>query len=291
MKQSRWAGTLIGAVAAALYGMNPLFTLPLYREGLGPGATLFFRYSLALLVLWPIFLFMRKPLRIARDEIVPVLFVGLLFAVSSLALFESYLYMDVGIASTLLFVYPVLVAVLMALFFHEKPGWATFASVALVTAGIALLNRGAGGKALNPTGFWMVMVSAFSYAAFMIAVNRPRLMKVDGLVIVFYSLLIGSILFAGEALFAGRTGMPKTAFGWMNAVGLALLPTAVSDLGTTVSIRMIGPTPCAILGALEPVTAVVIGTMVFGERLTPRIICGIVLVLSAVLLIVFRRKA
>ena len=110
-------GYLLGAVAAASYGTNPLFALPLYAKGFSPDSVLFFRYLFAL----PILAFMLKwrghSFRISRADLVPLVILGLIFALSSLSLFLSYNYMDAGIASTILFVYPIMVAVIMAMFF------------------------------------------------------------------------------------------------------------------------------------------------------------------------------
>ena len=71
-----------------------------------------------------------------------------------------------------------------------------------------------------------------------------------------------------------------------SAVRLAALPTAVSLLCTTQAIHYIGSTPTAILGALEPVTAVFFGVVIFHEELTARLGLGIALILVAVTLIV-----
>lgn len=289
LTRSRLTGVLIGAIGSACYGLNPLFTLPLYHEGLSPAATLFLRYALALAMAVPLLARFKKPFRLAPREVLPVLGLGVLFAASSETLFDAYLYMDVGIASTLLFVYPVLVAVMMSLFFRERFAWQTLASVTLVGVGIALLNHSAAGASLNPTGFGLVMVSALTYALYIIGVNRPRLRNVDGMTIIFYSLAVGTALYGFQALLAGHLTLPKAPLGWGCAAGLALVPTILAVIGTTLSIRLIGPTPAAVLGALEPVSAVLVGTLAFGERLTPRILLGIVLILAAVTLIVYAR--
>lgn len=101
-------GYVLGAVAAASYGMNPLFALPLYKEGMDPDSVLFFRYLLAIPLLGIMIKARGRDFRLKRKEIVPLIVMGLLVALSSLTLFLSYNYMDAGIASTLLFVYPVL---------------------------------------------------------------------------------------------------------------------------------------------------------------------------------------
>jgi drug/metabolite transporter (DMT)-like permease len=84
--------------------------------------------------------------------------------------------------------------------------------------------------------------------------------------------------------------VPHTVLGWTCAFCLALFPTIVSLVTMTISIRNIGSTSAAILGALEPITALLVGTLVFGEKLTPRICLGICLVLTAVTLLIAGKK-
>jgi drug/metabolite transporter (DMT)-like permease len=75
---------------------------------------------------------------------------------------------------------------------------------------------------------------------------------------------------------------------WACAIQLALMPTVLSLFFMTIAIKNIGSTPSAIMGALEPVTAVFIGVVIFGESFTTRLAIGIILILSAVLLIILK---
>ena len=113
-------GYILGAIAAASYGMNPLFALPLYKNGMNPDSVLFFRYLLAIPILAIMVWARGQSFRIQRNQIIPLIVLGLLIALSSLTLFQSYNYMDAGVASTLLFVYPIIVALIMAVFFKER---------------------------------------------------------------------------------------------------------------------------------------------------------------------------
>ena len=54
------AGTFYGAAAAACYGMNPLFALPLYHRGMGVNSVLFYRYVFALVLLFVWLKFFKK---------------------------------------------------------------------------------------------------------------------------------------------------------------------------------------------------------------------------------------
>lgn len=279
-------GYLLGAVAAATYGMNPLFALPLYDRGMDPDSVLFFRYLFAIPILGVMLRARGRSFRLQRRELFPLAVMGLLVALSSLTLFLSYNYMDAGVASTLLFVYPILVALIMAWGYREKTTPTTWLCIALALVGIALLCKSGDGSTISLLGAVLVFVSALSYALYIVGVNRSSLRHVATLKVTFYVLLFGLSLFVVRVGFGRDLVLPERWYLWGNLIALAVFPTAISFLCTTRAIQYVGSTPTAILGALEPVTAVFFGVTVFGERLTPRIGLGIVLIIVAVTLII-----
>lgn len=281
-------GYILGSIAAATYGLNPLFALPLYSAGMTPDSVLFFRYLFALPVLAAMIVWRGRSFRISMRQGGVLFVLGLLMAVSSLTLFLSYLYMDAGIASTILFVYPIMVAVIMALVFKEKVSAVTAFCIALALSGIGLLYKSEGDATLSLTGTLIVLASALSYALYIVWVNKSSLHTVATLTVTFYVLLFGLSLFAVRLLIAGQIAVPPAENWWLwgNLVALAVLPTAVSLVCTTAAISYIGSTPTAILGALEPVTAVIIGVCVFGEQLTPRILIGLIMIIGAVMMVI-----
>lgn len=279
-------GYLLAVVAATTYGMNPLFALPLYADGMNPDSVLFFRYLMAIPLLAAMLKARGRDFRVNREAVLPLAVMGLLMALSSLALFLSYRYMAAGIASTLLFVYPILVALIMAAAYHERISRQTMTCILMALAGIGLLYKGGDGATLSLAGTLLVFVSALSYAVYIVGVNHRRLRDIATLKVTLYVLLFGLVLFAGRLLTGTELTLPRTWYFWGNLLALAVLPTAVSFLCTTKAIQYIGSTPTAILGALEPVTAIFFGLTVFGERLTVREAVGLVLIIAAVTLVV-----
>lgn len=275
-------GYLLGALAAASYGMNPLFALPLYNDGMDPYSVLFFRYLFAIPILGIMLKARGRTFAVSRHDLLPLVVMGLLLAMSSLSLFLSYNYMEAGIASTMLFVYPIMVAVIMAIFFRERITAQTASCIFVALVGIALLYKGSDGATLDATGVMWVMVSALSYALYIVGVNRPRLKGIATLKLTFYALVFGFSIFIVCTDFGRALTFPSAWYKWGNLVALALFPTAISFLCTTQAIQYIGSTPTAILGALEPLTAVFFGVTVFGEALTPRLMFGIVMIIAAV---------
>lgn len=279
-------GYLLGALAAATYGMNPLFALPLYKAGMNPDSVLFFRYLFAIPVLGMMIIARGRSFKLKRKEVLPLIFMGLLVAFSSLALFQSYNYMEAGIASTLLFVYPIMVALIMAFVFKEKLTLQTLLCILLALGGIGLLYKSGDGSTLSLPGVVLVMASALSYAIYIVGVNQSALKEVATLRLTFYVLLFGLTLFLVRVDFGKSLYVADTWYLWGNLIALAVFPTAVSFLCTTQAIQYIGSTPTAILGALEPLTAVFFGVVVFGELLTLRLSCGILMIILAVTFII-----
>ena len=195
-KESKAKGFFFGILAAVSYGANPLGAKYLYEEGLNVESVLFYRYGLAALSIGVIIagkMLLGKrnashrastdpaatettgsyeTFRISRGELSTLTALGLLFVVSSLTLYCSFLYMNSGVACSLLFVYPVMTAVLMAMLYGEKITKATAVAIALSLVGVFLLYKGDGKTLLSTVGVLLVMVSALSYALYIIVANR-----------------------------------------------------------------------------------------------------------------------
>ncbi len=282
----RTKGYIVGAIAAATYGMNPLFALPLYADGMDTNSVLLFRYLLAIPLMGVLLRVRGHSFRLDSRRTGGLAVMGVLCALSSLTLFLSYNYMDSGIASTLLFVYPVMVAMIMAFRYGERLSAVTVVCIGITLVGIFLLNKTASGASLSAEGIWLVMGSSLSYALYIVVINRPFFRQIPTLKVIFYVLSFGLTVFLAGAITRGGITVPTHWYMWGNLLALAVLPTAVSFFCTTLAIQYIGPTPTAVLGALEPVVAVVVSVFVFADVLTPRQLTGIILILTAVTVII-----
>ena len=283
--QSKLKGYLCGIGAAVCYGTNPLGALYLYEDGINANSVLFYRFALAVVMLGMLMAARRKSLKVSRRELSLLCALGVVFSTSSITLYFSFCFMDAGIASTLLFVYPVMVAVIMALLFKERlPAVSVFA-IMLALSGIAMLYHGDGGATLSTRGVMLVMFSSLSYAVYIVVVNKSPL-RMSSMKLTFYVLFFGMLTVLTNSFITGlHIQMLTTPRMWSCAFMLALLPTVFSLVLMTISVHETGSTPTAVMGALEPLTAVVIGVAVFGEQLTPRLAAGIVLILTAVIMI------
>jgi drug/metabolite transporter (DMT)-like permease len=233
----------------------------------------------------------RKDFSVTKGELKVLGSLGMLFAASSITYYQSFHFMDAGIASTILFVYPVMVAVIMATFFREKVTASTVTSIILALVGIGLLYKGDAGVSLSTMGVLLVMVSSLTYAVYIVIVNQSSI-RMSSLKLTFYVLLICMLCLLAYSFTSPDLYLmlPPSPRAWFFACWLGLVPTVLSLVFMTIAVHEVGATPTAIMGALEPLTAVAIGVMVFDESLTFRLAVGIVLILSAVLLIVMGKS-
>ena len=289
-ESSKLKGYLAGIIAAVAYGTNPLGALFLYQEGFNPPSVIFYRFTFAVVILAIILLVQKVPFKITKYEFKVLLSLGVLFAASALSLYTSFKHLDSGVASTILFAYPVMVAVIMAVFFKERASMVMILSIVLSVIGILLLYQGDGEAKMSLWGVILVLISSLTYAVYIVVVNRTQIsmppFKMTFYIMMFAAIIIGIYSFCVP----GSRIMPIpswTAFGWICMV--AIVPTIIAMTMLNIGILNAGSTPTAILGALEPVTAVCISVLVFDGLFTPRLVCGIVLILAAVLLIVVKR--
>lgn len=287
MKLDKVKGYALAALAAAAYGTNPAFAVPLYGHGMNAVSVLLFRYLMGLPVLAAIMAFRGKSFSLKKEEIVPTIILGVLMALSSLTLFESYNYMNSGVASTLLFVYPVMVAVMMIMFFHEKFSISTVICLIVMGAGLLLLMKPQGNTTLSMFGILLVMLSALTYALYIVMVNESKSVRnIPTTKLLFYVLSWGSLVYVAMIMCGSEVTVPLENWGWLNLIALAIIPTVISLACTTKAIQLIGSTPTAILGALEPVSAVVLSVLVLGQAITAQDIIGGALIVVATTIVI-----
>ena len=281
-----------GIVTGITYGLNPLFAKPLMNNGASTEAILFFRYGIAVVLLGAFLLLKKESFRINLRQAGVLLGLGLLYTASSAFLFEAYKYIASGLATTLVFLFPVMVAIIMV-FLKVVPSWPVWLSIAATFAGVMIMTGGTGTEAINPTGIWFSIASAFVYALFIVIINRSKaISSIPNSLLTFYALSVGTVFFltrcglSGAELLKGLDG----GMAWANLLGLAILPTIVSTASLAIATRNIGATKASVLGVFEPITAILVGTLVFGEELTPNIIAGILISIVAVSFMIMLTK-
>ena len=281
-----------GIITGITYGLNRLFGMPLMSKGVSVDSILFFRYGIAVLILGAILLFDRQSFKISWRQAGVLLVLGLLYTSSSICLFEAYKYIPSGLATTLIFLYPVLVALIMV-FLRVVPSWQVWLAIVATFVGVIIMTQGDSSQEINPIGVLLSLGSALVYALFIVIINRSKtISSISNSLLTFYALMVGAVVFLTRISLSGREVMAgiDTSLDWLNIVGLAILPTIVSTATLAVATRRIGATKASVLGVFEPITAILVGTLVFGEALTNNIIIGILIAIVAVTFMIISTK-
>ena len=281
-----------GIITGITYGLNPLFAVPLMNKGAAIESILFFRYFFAVLILGGFLALRRQDFRVSLKQAGTLLVLGLLYTSSSLFLFEAYNYIASGLATTLIFLYPVLVAIIMV-FLRVVPSWPVWLAIAATFGGVLLMTQCEAGQSVNPIGVALSLGSALVYALFIVIINRSKaISSISNSLLTFYALLVGTVVFFTRCSLSGAelmTGL-DSGMAWINLIGLAILPTIVSTATLAIATRNIGATKASVLGVFEPITAILVGTLVFGEALTTNIIAGILISIVAVTFMIMVTK-
>lgn len=286
----RLFGYIAGIVAGVSYGTNPLFGKALMESGVPILVMLFFRYAFAAGFLAVLMGFKKESFLAKRRELGLLILLGIFFAGSSLTLFCSYEFIPSGLATTLIYLYPAIVALIMV-FLRIYPSWQTWLAISATFGGILLLSTPSGDVLIRIPGILLAIGSALCYSFYLIIVNRSkRIRNVSEHTLTLYSLVTGAVLFAAIRAAQGGSMLEgiDTLGDWGNLIGLAIIPTMVSMLTIAISSRYIGPTKTAVLGVFEPLTAILIGTLMFGETLTAKMATGIAVCVAAVVFMIVK---
>ena len=283
-------GSVAGMLSAACYGSSPILALLLYRYGFDAANALLYRYLCALVLILPLLWWRREKLRLPLKDLKCLALPGICFALSTLFYFISFGYMNAGISATILFLYPIFTALIMVIVYHEKLSLSMMLAIALSFAGVALLH-GAEEDGMSLIGTILAIASAFTYALYIVGINRTHIVisneKLTCYLILFSVLISGLYILTAPALHLQWPHVPQE-YGLIFILGL--VPTIFSLVLLNIAVESIGSTMTAVLGALEPVTAVALSALIFHEPLTFNLIMGIVLILCGVLIVIVGRR-
>jgi len=276
-------GYVLGITSAISYGLFPIFILPIKHAHFSLNTTLFYRFLFSALMIGGYLLYSKESFLISKKELLIFTILGICYALSSEFLFLGYDYLTAGIASTVLFIYPVIVALIMFFFYKEKLTKLSVASLLLAFAGVIILCLKGNGLEINYIGLGIVMLSAIFYALYIVVVNKSNI-QASGFKLSFYSMLFTSGFFMVKAIAGNESLVIPSVNTFSNLLIFAFLTTVISSLCLVYAIKDIGSTPAAILGALEPVVAVLISVSMFHEKFTFNLFLGIILILIGVIL-------
>ncbi len=279
-------------ISATSFGLIPLFSIPVMTAGMHLPSMMVYRFAFGCLGLLAVLLWKRTDMRVTKIELAEISLLALFYDVEALLMILGYNYMPSGVATTLVFSYPIWTELLMLLFFHERFSWATIGAMALAVLGVACMSNLGGDTDIQPLGIVIELAAGFSYALYMVSMPHMRVRHMGSLKLTFYVFLMGMVFFAlFSFVFFNGIEWVESSNVLTNLILLGLVSTALSNVMLIPAIEQIGATLTSILGAFEPLTAMIISLAVFGDTLTPTIIAGFIFIIGAVFtLIVLKMK-
>ena len=288
-------GVFYASISSASFGFSPLFSLGLLSAGLSSFDVLSYRWFIAGLVLMIYAACKKKSLRLnSFDEAWKIILISALRSITAITLLIGFANISSGIASTINFMYPVIVSVCMMVFFGEKKSLMDIIAILVSIFGVYLLASGdsivvEGGN--TRLGLICSLISAFSFAAYYIVMKRVKADKIEVVKFTTWVMMLSAVYFIACAfIFDGKLTIVTDGRSWLNILGLGLWATMVSNITGVKAVRRIGPTQTSILGALQPVTALILGVLFLGEHLYLRSCVGILLILISVSIVVMHQK-
>ena len=281
----RSKGVFLALLSSSIFGLIPFFSIPLMQDGMSMPNLLFFRFLFSAIIMGAISAFKKIDIRISFKELGVLIILSILFASTSLFLLASYSLIPSGVATTIHYLFPILVTAIMIFLYKEKKSMLILGLSFLAFIGVGLLCW-TNGNTLSVLGITFALVTVVTYALYIVGTNKFGMDRLNSYVITFYVLFFGVIIFAIYALFTTGIQPLNASKEWIYLILLAFLPTVIADFALILSIKYAGATISAILGVMEPVVAFVVGILYLSEPFSYQSLIGLFLVLLAVTLVV-----
>lgn len=278
-------------VSSCTFGMIPLFSLPAIHTGMATASVVFYRFGFGSVFMLILMLLQKENLYVTLAQFVRLSVLAVLNIASAVFLIEGFNHLPSGVATTLQFSYPIFTALIMMAFFHEKSCVKVWIAIALAVGGVAMLSGfGCDDNNLSMLGIIIELVAGLSYAVYLVAVPMLKLDGMDSSKLTFYVFIISTVMVLCYDLPAGQLQAPANGEVWLSLLMLGLITTALSNYSLVVALRLIGSTITAILGALEPLTAMIFGITIYNEPITLSIGIGFAMIVAAVIILVLKDR-
>lgn len=276
-------GILYAVLAAMIYGFTPILARIAFDGGANGITVAFLRGSISLPVLFIILRYKKIPLKPGENWKL-ILLTGVFgTALTTLLLYMSYNYISVGIATILHFVYPLLVSVACAVFFREKMNRWKITALILCSIGIFMFIDSI--SSFGITGMFLALLSGGTYALYMVCVDKSPLKHMDYFQLTLYLNFLMSVVAGIFGMSIGELHFSLTPKAWILCVLVSLFIALGALPLTQRAIQLTGASTVAILSTLEPITSIVLGTLILKETVSFLKLTGCVFIIISILLI------
>lgn len=291
MKHSRGWGIFLVFFSAVVFGFTPVLANLSYAGGNNGINMSLLRGVISLPVILVLARFSAPSFRADRRQLLIGFALGWLQFGCTLMLYSSYSYIPLGIATTLHFLYPLFVMLWHVLRYRENPGKMKWLGLLLSLAGALLLvEMGEGG--LSPLGMGLALLSGVVFAAYIILLQKEAERPMPLYHLMASATVSGSVLCIIVGGIAGRLTLALTPQAWLYAAMAAVLVSIGGSAVFQAGVRIVGDADAAVYSLLEPLTSIVFGLLLLGERFTLRkgVSCALILTGLLITALADRRK-
>ena len=281
---SQLRGVVNGIISGVSFGMIPLFSIPVIAAGMDNVSILVYRFLFGSAAMLAILLLRKTNMRVSLSELLRIVLLAIFYITTALATLECYKYLSSGIATALVYTDPIWCALIGLAFLGDKFSIKLTSSILLASLGVMMMTGVfSGDGTFSMIGLLLGLASGLAYGIYLILVPRLKVKHIASLKLTFYVFFTGMCLLIAYSLMTngGVEEVPDSSC-WLDLALLGLIPTAISNICVTVSLKLIDSTIVAILGAFEPLTAMVVGVVILGEPLGFIGVVGGMLILVAV---------
>ncbi len=288
LRPTKLQGIVYAILSAATFGTIPLFSMSAVRADYGTYSITCYRFGFAVLLFGTMILIRRIRLTVSWRQLLELFLLGTCcYGGSAFALIHSYEFIPSGIATTINFLYPVMVALIMRFVFGERIDWRVALAIVFSLIGVALLAwEGGETGMLDPRGVLASLTTVLCYGIYIVGINKLSVRKLPGSVVTFYVLLFTFLAAFVLAQFHGGVHPIDSMRIGGDLVLLALVSSIVSNLTLVLAVQSIGSTFTSVLGSVEPLTAISCGVLFLGETLQLQQAIGAAVVVLSVAIVV-----
>ncbi len=283
--KNAYKGMLFVAAAGLIFGAFPVFTSIYVLYGGNTDNFNFLGFLISTILLIPIIIFRKTGFRLPKNAMICVMLAGVANVVTRVLLTKSYLYLDVGVSTTLHFLYPMVTAFLAFIFFQDKMPLYKWIIFAVACLSVSLFVSTDGGNR-NLLGITLAVSSSFGFAAYMLIEEKAGLTEYDPFVILFYVTLVSCV---GAFIFGFGSGdlfVPIPGKAWIVLIICAVVNNIIGFALQLEGIKHLGAAMAAIFSLFEPIFSCIFGAIFLHEAMGARSVLGIVLILGSLLVMI-----
>lgn len=278
-------GVFYAMLSASAFGVMPILAKVAYSGGANAITVLIFRFFFAAIMVAILMKIKRVKFKITKKQFKDIfLYGGIGSAATCFTLFLSYNYMSVGLATTLHFIYPIVVTLLSFLIFKEKISKPKIIALLISAVGIYLLVGGGNAK-VQFTGVFLALISGIFYSFYILGVAHSSINDMNVFCVTFYLSLVTSFILIVSSLVTRSFVTNLKAYSVLAGIGIAFISTVIALMAFLKGVKIIGPSNAAVLSTLEPIVGLILGVIILHEKLTGVTIFGSILIFISVIII------